>query len=606
MPTQPYKDAVFNLLEDLRKEGVDRRRYSDVYDDAGHQYVNFVQEGGGVLGLALVGYTYVLEQMGIRFLGLGGTSAGSINTLLLADAGTPDEAKSMRVLEKVATKDFMDFIDGGADARALIATSDKGWGSKIYQFLRNVDELWNDLGVNPGTEFERWLSEILVHKNYRDLYENLHLLPGELILKDNLGNERYRLAADDLDLKIAIVAADITTQTKVDFPGMADLYFEDPHRVNPAEFVRASMSIPGFFEPKRVSLRWAKEGPEDDIIEMRRKWRRDADFTGRIPAEILFADGGLMSNFPIDLFHGDNQIPNRPTFGVKLGIDRNQAHETKGLLSYATTMFDGVRNLRDFEFLRANPEYKDVVEYIRVDDFDWLDFGISEKNKIALFKRGAESAARFLRRFEWKRYKDTLNRNLLHRIKPAMWELSELRDLDEILGVFGIEEGDPLIDKIKKLKERKEKYNVLWIDDAFTYALPVAILDQVHMDSITCRSSLDAYAILRSRNIENKDPTQKIDLILTDATRKEGGEEGSMRGITFAEQILLTPGLEDLPVLVYAHERSELEIKYLQSTGNELPENIKNSYHLNTWTHRHLIREAVDCVYGGVVARKKR
>ena len=36
-------------------------------------------EGGGVLGIALTGYTYILEQAGIRFLGVGGTSAGSIN-----------------------------------------------------------------------------------------------------------------------------------------------------------------------------------------------------------------------------------------------------------------------------------------------------------------------------------------------------------------------------------------------------------------------------------------------------------------------------------------------------------------------------------------------
>lgn len=39
----------------------------------------WVMEGGSVLGIALTGYTYVLQQAGIRFLGIGGTSAGSIN-----------------------------------------------------------------------------------------------------------------------------------------------------------------------------------------------------------------------------------------------------------------------------------------------------------------------------------------------------------------------------------------------------------------------------------------------------------------------------------------------------------------------------------------------
>ena len=609
MPVQPYKDAIFNLLEDLREQGIHQRRYSDIHDEAGRQYVNFVQEGGGVLGLALVGYTYVLEEMGIRFLGLGGTSAGSINTLLLADAGTPSEAKAMRVLDKVATKNFMDFVDGGNDARSLINAFKGNWGSLIFQLLRNARELWSDLGVNPGTEFERWLKSILVHDNYESLLANLNKLPeGDLILKDDQGRERYRLPAESLKIKLGIVAADITTQTKVEFPAMAPLYYEEPNKVNPAEFVRASMSIPGFFQPHRVKLTWVRGKSEEERDQMRRRWRRQADFTGRLPNEVLFADGGIMSNFPIDLFHGQNEIPNLPTFGVKLGIDRNQAHDINNLRDYAKTMFDGVRNLRDFEFLRANPEYKDVVEYIRVDDFDWLDFGISQAQKIALFKRGAEAAARFLRRFDWRAYKAEQNRRLLQRIRPAMWELSALRDLDEILSVFGIEETDPLLDKIAFLRKRSEehpngRYKALWIDDAFTYALPVAILHEVGIDVVTCRSSLDAYSILRKRNVDSDDPYKRIDLILSDATREEGGEPEDRRGITFAEQLLLSPAYRNIPVIIYAHERDELEEKYMKSTGKDLPENIKNKRRRNTIVHKHLIAEAVENVYDRVINR---
>ena len=49
---------------------------SDIRDRHGNQYVDLVMEGGGVLGVALAGYSYVLESAGLRFLGLGGTSAG--------------------------------------------------------------------------------------------------------------------------------------------------------------------------------------------------------------------------------------------------------------------------------------------------------------------------------------------------------------------------------------------------------------------------------------------------------------------------------------------------------------------------------------------------
>src|SRR6185437_13130898 len=60
---------------------------SDVLDQYGNQYVNLVQKGGGVLGVALVGYTYILEKMGIRFVRLAGTSAGAINTALMTVIG---------------------------------------------------------------------------------------------------------------------------------------------------------------------------------------------------------------------------------------------------------------------------------------------------------------------------------------------------------------------------------------------------------------------------------------------------------------------------------------------------------------------------------------
>jgi predicted acylesterase/phospholipase RssA len=59
-------------------------------------------EGGGVLGVALVGYAYVLEEMGVRFLRVGGTSAGSINAVLVAGLGTLEQRKSERIIEELA------------------------------------------------------------------------------------------------------------------------------------------------------------------------------------------------------------------------------------------------------------------------------------------------------------------------------------------------------------------------------------------------------------------------------------------------------------------------------------------------------------------------
>src|SRR3954467_7728098 len=74
-------------LEARYGKGGENLIVSDVVDSDGHQYVNLVQKGGGVLGVALVGYTYILEQMNIRFIRLAGTSAGAINTALMTVIG---------------------------------------------------------------------------------------------------------------------------------------------------------------------------------------------------------------------------------------------------------------------------------------------------------------------------------------------------------------------------------------------------------------------------------------------------------------------------------------------------------------------------------------
>jgi NTE family protein len=85
---------VLECLRNLQSEfgeGGKKLIVSDVLDGEDHQYVNLVQKGGGVLGVALVGYTYVLKQMGIRFIRLAGTSAGAINTSLMAVTGAKKE-----------------------------------------------------------------------------------------------------------------------------------------------------------------------------------------------------------------------------------------------------------------------------------------------------------------------------------------------------------------------------------------------------------------------------------------------------------------------------------------------------------------------------------
>ena len=92
--------SVFHPIEDLQERWArEGRTVSDMVDEEGRQYVDLVMEGGGVLGIALVGYTYALESVNIRFRHVGGTSAGAINALMVAALDQPSEAKSRRLVE---------------------------------------------------------------------------------------------------------------------------------------------------------------------------------------------------------------------------------------------------------------------------------------------------------------------------------------------------------------------------------------------------------------------------------------------------------------------------------------------------------------------------
>ncbi len=114
---------VVNCLEQLKTVFSKSGRpfiISDVYDDDGNQYVNLVQKGGGVLGVALVGYTYILEKMGIRFVRLAGTSAGAINTALMTVIGEKKDAKSIPILKAICDLNFFNLVDGHPAAKWII------------------------------------------------------------------------------------------------------------------------------------------------------------------------------------------------------------------------------------------------------------------------------------------------------------------------------------------------------------------------------------------------------------------------------------------------------------------------------------------------------
>jgi NTE family protein len=398
------QEIISNLKTDISEKS-----FSDVIDKEGNQYVDLVQEGGGVLGIALLGYTYVLEQVGIRFFSLAGTSAGAINTLLIAACDAIEKPKTEKIIGLIANKNLYDFVDGPFFVRFLLKAikinpkDEPSFKKIIIDTLKIFGNLLFILpvivyvlarkGLNRGIHFRNWISDILQKSQIESTRAllNLRQKPEGLTIRPGVNR-----TIDGLQPKLKIIAAEITTETRVIFPEMNLLFWNEPERVNPADYVRASMSIPIFFHPLKVKV-------EDQV--KKEDWNSCVKYKGDLPRMAYFVDGGILSNFPIDVFHKSNVVPRLPTFGVKLGDDRHQTSKVSTLTQFLMAIFNSARHVMDYQFLLTNDDYEHLIQRIDIGEHNWLNFSISEKDKLDLFIRGAKAADEFLRNFNWEKYK---------------------------------------------------------------------------------------------------------------------------------------------------------------------------------------------------------
>ncbi|MBH1986400.1 MAG: patatin-like phospholipase family protein [Burkholderiales bacterium] len=413
-----------------RIQSLQGRHFSDLLDDEGHQYIDLVMEGGGTLGLALLGYLHVMESVGLRFIGIGGTSAGAISAIALAASARPAEPRVARLLGELANMPMADFVDGRKDGDEDALDALQTWLDKdsstlncVWKATRVLDNLRDLDALNRGEVFHRWMDELLRRTNQQQplsvarLRERMNDLPPLWVSDDadardfahlpdapfweDTAGRRRHLRKSKPD-QLCVISADISTETKVHFPQMAELYWAHPDEVNVADFARASMSIPAFFQTFQLpSL------PPDQVRE---RWRQHTEWPERcyqgdfLPAVHHFVDGGVLSNFPIDAFHNAHRVPLRPTLGIKLQWDEHK-HEVKSVFQVITGSFNTARHALDSEFINHNPDFSRLVGYIDTQDVSWLDFAMSRETKLRLFRMGAESAIDFLGGFDWTDYK---------------------------------------------------------------------------------------------------------------------------------------------------------------------------------------------------------
>jgi NTE family protein len=330
-------------------------------------------EGGGVKGIGLAGAVLVLDEAGYTFPRVAGTSAGAIAASLIAAIGKA--GKPMPSLRGyLNTLDFTKFMPEG----------------KIHHFLDHLGGpvkmadtagiLTRQVGLYPGTYLAQWLQPILAGlgvQTFGDLKIDPAADPGMSLPPER----RYRLV---------VHTSDITREQLARLPWDYHYYGLPRDQQQVVGAVRASMSIPFFFEPVTTQAQVADvDVPMPDGSTARQHYDAGA---------VTWVDGGMLANFPIGAFDRiDGKPPRWPTIGVKLSLLQTQFAATQAC---GTALSVGIRALHTTmgEWNRYSIDQATAARTIFVDKagLTATQFDLTQAQQDQLFLNGVTAATRFV------------------------------------------------------------------------------------------------------------------------------------------------------------------------------------------------------------------
>lgn len=240
-----------------------------------NEYQNFVFSGGGVLGIAYMGMLEYLYRIGVMSAvkRVAGTSAGAITACIAAFNLPFADAKRMA--------DSLDYslIAAKSNGSGLVPFDLPGKG-ELDSLFGNVDcayRLIKDYGWYSSEYFYDWLKARIAEQ-----FDPTKKLPP-YTFGDFADRTLHKNGQDFKELYV--VGTDLSTKTTAIFCK------KDTPDMEVAEAVRISMSVPLFFEAVHSSC-------------------------GRGYPPRVYADGGLLFNYPITLF--DKEMPPSLTLGAVL------------------------------------------------------------------------------------------------------------------------------------------------------------------------------------------------------------------------------------------------------------------------------------------------
>lgn len=305
-------------------------------------YADIVLEGGGVKGIALIGALDVLEERGYQFKRVAGTSAGAIvGALVAAGFSAPERAGIMRSV------DYGKFQDGDFLDRFLL-------GKAISLVFEH--------GIYDGDYLRSWLAEQLSTK-------------GVHTFADLAYQDQERPLPPEQAYRLVVMASDISAGCLRRLPWDLGHYDDrDPATQSVVESVRASMSIPFFYRP----VKWRDRAREQSWI----------------------VDGGMLSNFPVDVFDSPSgTAPRWPTLGIKLSAQPDAAqgrvNAVAGVGSMGLAMLNTLTGFYDRMHLAAG-DTVDRTIFVDTGKVKSTDFDLTEEDQSFLYDSGRSAATAFL------------------------------------------------------------------------------------------------------------------------------------------------------------------------------------------------------------------
>lgn len=288
--------------------------------------IDGVFSGGGIKGYALIGAYEEIEKRGFKFVRVAGTSAGSIIAALIAAGYTSKECYHML--------DELD-IPKMLDARKTVVPFH--WAKWILLYWR--------LGLYKGNEFEKWMREKLEAKGLRTFSD----LPPQAL---------------------RVIASDLSNGRMVVIPDDLQKYGISPGSFSIAKAIRASCSIPYFFEPVKL---------------------RSSDGAN------MMVDGGVLSNFPMWLFDSENVQKIRPVLGIQLSSNEHEheKHEIKNAIQLFGALFETMKDAHDNRYI-SKKHAKNII-FIPAEGILPIEFSLTHEKKQQVVELGRQHAEKFFK-----------------------------------------------------------------------------------------------------------------------------------------------------------------------------------------------------------------